>query len=572
MRTLLAAAIGAGVVFGCESGDLFATEGPGAHLRGSVFTTMAGGSLVDRDGFLRKEEVFLEGGRGPNAPSHAAGLAEGDYFFQVTDATGERLLSGDHISCRRVHVNADGVIDRAYSGTNWVREGDAWTGRECAHQTVVDPGLAEVGGVSVQLVPFETTPAADGGYLVWMIPAADYAGSPDAIPGEERFLSSDGLAGFHGFLPELAKSHSFTASEAAEPMYLELQGFHDRNVNGRRDPDEEMLTGWQMIVRHPSGANDIVYTPATLVASTGTFEVVENLVPHSLQTVAMRDGVVHSEYPTASPTLDVAFEGEAGEIHSVTYGNVGLGRVFACKHYDVNDDGYVSPSDPPIPGWEFVLSGRTIDGQSVEGIRAFTGAGGCALFEDLLPGRYTVAERMPGSGWYPTGPDESEHLIESLVWQDIVAGNTSATETTSRCLPDAAFDGKGYWHNKNGLDELTDEDLALVSALLPPFSDSDPRLALAAFLNDGISGDACERLAQQLLAFVFNVRHRLPDPRMMLPLPDGSILSAEDLIESSTAIWRSAIGSECGSRATLLGAFNEHGSNGGAGPASCALP
>ena len=89
-------------------------------LSGAIFTTTVDGTIVNENvRYKTKLDVYLDGGPGPNAPASAAGLPEGDYYFQVTDPSGKDLLSTDHISCRKIHVNADGVIDFVYTGTNF---------------------------------------------------------------------------------------------------------------------------------------------------------------------------------------------------------------------------------------------------------------------------------------------------------------------------------------------------------------------------------------------------------------------------------------------------------------------
>jgi hypothetical protein len=45
-----------------------------------------------------KEDVYLNGGPGINAPDDAAGLPAGTYSFQVTDPSGKTLLSSDDVS------------------------------------------------------------------------------------------------------------------------------------------------------------------------------------------------------------------------------------------------------------------------------------------------------------------------------------------------------------------------------------------------------------------------------------------------------------------------------------------
>src|SRR4051794_38332438 len=85
-----------------------------AAPRGAIFTTFGDGSAVNANHFDSKCAVHLDGGPGPHAPAHAAGLDDGDYFFQVTDPSGKTLLSTDPVSNRRFHVTGGVIV--AYTG------------------------------------------------------------------------------------------------------------------------------------------------------------------------------------------------------------------------------------------------------------------------------------------------------------------------------------------------------------------------------------------------------------------------------------------------------------------------
>src|SRR5262250_622345 len=88
-----------------------------APVTGAIFTTLIDGSAVDFNVYEAKEDVYLNGGpRSPKAPCTAAGLPDGDYYFQVTDPSGNVLLSTDDVTERKVHVSG-GVITQ-YLGLN----------------------------------------------------------------------------------------------------------------------------------------------------------------------------------------------------------------------------------------------------------------------------------------------------------------------------------------------------------------------------------------------------------------------------------------------------------------------
>src|SRR5215510_14012622 len=86
-----------------------ATSFAAPPLPGAIFTTNVNGTRVNQNKFDAKCDVYLDGGPGPNAPQGAAGLPDGDYYFQVTDPSGKTLLSTDAVMFRQFNVSG-GVI------------------------------------------------------------------------------------------------------------------------------------------------------------------------------------------------------------------------------------------------------------------------------------------------------------------------------------------------------------------------------------------------------------------------------------------------------------------------------
>lgn len=142
-----------------------------APVTGAIFTTLIDGSAVDHNIYDDKEDVYLNGGpNSPNAPCTAAGLPDGDYYFQVTDPSGKIVLSTDSLAERKVRVR--GGIIKYYLGST--------------HRV----GVGKCGSVTVQLMPFIDTPNPGGEYKAWMTPA---------------------IANFNGFLPSKSKTDNFKA-------------------------------------------------------------------------------------------------------------------------------------------------------------------------------------------------------------------------------------------------------------------------------------------------------------------------------------------------------------------------
>ena len=90
---------------------------------------------------------------GPVARSHAQPFSR-SYYFEVTDPSGQYLLSTDDVSNRRVTVGATGYFV-SYNGTHLQAPG------KC-------PGV-----ITVQLMPYLDTPNPGGEYKAWVVPVQD---------------------------------------------------------------------------------------------------------------------------------------------------------------------------------------------------------------------------------------------------------------------------------------------------------------------------------------------------------------------------------------------------------------
>jgi hypothetical protein len=142
-------------------------------LTGAIFTTDVNGTFVNANVYDDMEGPFINGGPRPNSSScTAAGLPNGDYYFQVTDPSGANLLSSDDVSQRRVTVHG-GIITNYFG----------------SHTTA----YGRCGDVTVQLFPFLATPNEGSEYKVWMTPVNRY----------------NPATGAHGFLPKYSKTDNF---------------------------------------------------------------------------------------------------------------------------------------------------------------------------------------------------------------------------------------------------------------------------------------------------------------------------------------------------------------------------
>jgi hypothetical protein len=180
----------AALVFGlCAA---MAAQGP---VSGAIFTTNADGTFVNGNVYDDRNQPFLNGGPRANAAScTAAGLPDGDYYFQVTDPSGSTLLSNDDIDQRRVTVS--GGLITSYAGS---------------HAT----GIGRCSDITVQLFPFEATPNEGGEYKVWMTPVASFSSGQ----------------GVFGFLQKQSKTDNFKVTPPVEGGDSDGDGIPDVDDN-----------------------------------------------------------------------------------------------------------------------------------------------------------------------------------------------------------------------------------------------------------------------------------------------------------------------------------------------------
>ena len=186
---LVAAAVFALATAVFSTAVMAAQSGP---VTGAIFTTDQNSTFVNGNVYDTATDVYLNGGPRPNAPCTAAGLPNGDYYFQVTDPSGKVLLSYEFVDganhpfvdISQRKVNVTGGLMKSYSGTRYTGIG------KCS------------GAITVELFPYLRTPNPGGEYKVWMTPVGDYAcglSNPQ----------NDCTIGFFGFIPSKSKTDNF---------------------------------------------------------------------------------------------------------------------------------------------------------------------------------------------------------------------------------------------------------------------------------------------------------------------------------------------------------------------------
>ena len=450
-------------------------------LTGAIFTTDCKGNLVNGNVYLHKEDVYISGGPGPQAPSGAAALPEGDYYFQVTDPSGKVLLSSDPVTQRQFTVSQDGLIVWAFHIMR--PDLDSW---------------GRYGAMVVQLKPFDSTPNPDGVYKVWVTPVECYKS-------------------LGGFVPKYCKTDNFKVegpNEERGEQSLSIRKFKDCNANGVWDPGEDELDDWQVRVVAPDGATRVETTPVKMPAHNGGWRVSEFLRPGSCANWAQTALIVDGTPRSVDPNVTIGFVGSGldPETHEVIFGNVPLGSITACKFYDCNADGKWDNCEPPVPGIMFVLTGRDLfaDPAGPPNVTRtlYTDAGGCATFCGLYPGVYTLVEVLPAGtaacDWRPTTPTQIDDIVITCDGPDGIShlfGNVATGVTDFRTADS--------WHHG-----------ALADANQCPDAAQET--------------DLRKRLAREVLLFVFNVWQHLGG-EAMIEMPDGSWASTSNTIGTAVA-------------------------------------
>lgn len=206
---------------------------------GAIFTTTANGSRVNANLYSSKCEVYLDGGPGPNAPAGAAGLPDGDYYFQVTDPSGKSLLSTDVVTNRRFQV-AGGVIV-AYTGVGGP-----------VHPLGYDQDHPELGAITIRIAhgacPADFLDSPNGVYKVWATKTSDFVGNPNQVDND------CGNGCFHGFVPAKSKTDNFKAQVGLPTLCLTV--WKRLVTQGMERPG----AGWQISIIDPVAVSNTYFT------------------------------------------------------------------------------------------------------------------------------------------------------------------------------------------------------------------------------------------------------------------------------------------------------------------------
>lgn len=289
-----------------------------AGTTGAIFTTVSNGSVVNGNQYDSPCSVYLDGGPGPHAPAKAAGLPDGDYYFQVTDPSGKTLLSSDPVSNRRFTVSGGVIVQ--YVGVGGP-----------VHLTGLD--VNSPGAITIRLADltcpadFLASPNNGGTYKVWATPVGSFIGDVTQID------NSCGTGCFHGFIPSASKTDNFKVDAAAPNFCVTvIKQFVSDTGTGPG-------ANWEFDLTDPLGTVNAYFTDAT-----GTL-VVCGLVPGAYTVAESSTATVKglSVNGTALlPSTIYSFTWAAGQPAPViTFQNQGQPVITIAKYENHGDHGHL---------------------------------------------------------------------------------------------------------------------------------------------------------------------------------------------------------------------------------------
>ena len=354
----------------------------GAQIPGTIETLGSGGS--PRQVFAHRSDVFLGAGSSATPCQSFDFLSDGTYYFQVTDLTGERLLSTEPVSARRFTVS-HGVI-------------------------VTDPapphalGAATAcGSGSISLMPYSDAGPSQAAYLVWITPASHFDGDPNVIDP----VCGDGC--FHGFRSEFSRVLAFRVEDKrnCQPTFC-ASGikFADANGNGVRDNGESGLSGVEIdfdpgtgVVLSGLTAGDGSYRVCGLTHD-ATYRVTERPPLGYAQTGPLDHRVSRR---VVARDLGYFIEFCDSDVTGLDFGNQLIpNAVGGIKFEDLNANGVRDPGEPPMAGVTINLLPGTPANPGPSRTTT-TDASGNFLFTNVTPGAFFLVEAVP-AGFTQTTP------------------------------------------------------------------------------------------------------------------------------------------------------------------------
>jgi len=350
------------------------------QIAGSIHTVDA--TAAPRDLFSSRADISLAVGSAsaPCRPSES--LADGDYYFQVTDATGAKLLSTDPVSERRVTVT-NGVI-ASYGGS-----------------THAMGGPTACNSITISLSPYDDAGDRKVAYVVWMTPVGSFHGQPTDVGP----VCGGGC--FFGFLPALSTAHAFRVEDKrnCEPTFCASGTvFADADGDGALDGGEAGLADVPIHVTGPTGI-----LLSGLSASDGTFRVcgltssdtwlVNETFPSGYQQTGPKDSRITRSL--IAKDLEYILLVCCSDFPGLDFGNQILpGEAGGLVYEDLNANGARDPGEPPLSGATLTLTPMSPAGDPQTAVSA---GDGTFLFSGLAPALYVLTQTPP-AGFTQTQP------------------------------------------------------------------------------------------------------------------------------------------------------------------------
>ncbi|MCK4443924.1 MAG: hypothetical protein KAW09_05240, partial [Thermoplasmata archaeon] len=380
----------------------------GAPVTGAIFTTTEDGTIVNENHYDDKRDVYLDGGPGPNAPQEAAGLPDGNYYFQVTDPSGKRLLSQDPAYCREFEVDDGVIVDYVSDGRTYTHKNkqydcnkDGW--EYGLHDTGVDE---DHDAVTIQLMPYKNTPNNGGVYKAWATPTEDF-------DGDIYKIGSDYEPGnYHGFIPKYSKTDNYKVKAAKPTPKLELCKFEDLNGNGKWDAEESGISGWSFYVTDPLDIQNTYYSGedgcVVLNGLSDGYYTIEEEMPEDWLVTAT---IVNGDPITPDTIVTIEVKKKDSLSYSVTFGNFRCFTVDGHKYEDVYGDGDWDEGDTGIEDWTITLYMK-VSGDWGYYDETTTDSNGYYSFKICDAGEFKVVEETR-TGWEATSATEHIFTAES---------------------------------------------------------------------------------------------------------------------------------------------------------------
>jgi hypothetical protein len=295
----------------------------GGKITGAIFTTDSSGTLVNGNIYQLTTDVYLNGGpaaarrsdnvmiagsslddgEGGGGGKMPAGLPDGNYYFQVTNPSGQILLSTGSVQDRQFQV-VNGYIQSVIG----------------PHQAILLTSPYPPNYTIVQMAKFLPTDNSGKEYKVWVTPVGSYQ------PNN----------GVFGFLPACSKTDNFKALSNSGggggpvPYTVTLSGsaFLDPNLNGVWEPAgtpaEPGFAGVQVRVFQAGNPTPVAFTSSgTLGGWSIVFSGSGLPATYTVKPTLIESGVSLS--PTSPQDISVTITADGQAFQNLDFGVVIIG-------------------------------------------------------------------------------------------------------------------------------------------------------------------------------------------------------------------------------------------------------